>query len=64
MENSRFMRAEDVRIALGVSESMAYRVIRQLNKEMASKGFHVVTGRVSRKYFEESYYGVAPEGSR
>ena len=33
----------------------------ELNKELEAKGYHTVTGRVSRKYFEESYYGVIPE---
>ena len=46
---------------LGVSDGMSYRIIRELNRELEAKGFHTVHGRVSRKYFEESYYGVTHE---
>jgi hypothetical protein len=61
MEQTLFMRAPEVMEVLGVSDGMAYRIIRELNKELEAKGYHTVTGRVSRKYFEESYYGVIPE---
>ncbi len=44
---------------LGVSDGMAYRIIRQLNEELEAKGFHTVAGRVSRQYFEECYYGIS-----
>ncbi|SEA20122.1 hypothetical protein SAMN02745687_02125 [Lachnospiraceae bacterium NK3A20] len=50
---------EEVREELGVSTAKAYQIIRQLNHEMEQKGFHTVRGKVSRKYFEESFYGVA-----
>ena len=42
----------------GVSESMAYRIIRQLNKELKEKGYITVAGRVSRKYYQERTYGL------
>ena len=32
-----------------------------LNKELADKGYMVIPGRVSRKYFEERFYGVVNE---
>ncbi|MBP3241284.1 MAG: hypothetical protein J6M92_12180 [Oribacterium sp.] len=56
-EETRMMNAEDVRKALGVSQSKAYKIIKQLNKEMKEKGFHTICGRVSKKYFSESFYG-------
>ena len=46
---------------LGVSDGKAYGIIRQLNKELESRGFHTVTGRVSRQYFEECFYGITGE---
>ena len=61
MEQKSFMRAAEIMEVLGVSDGMAYRIIRELNRELETKGFHTVHGRVSRKYFEESYYGVTPE---
>lgn len=61
MEQKSFMRAAEIMEVLGVSDGMAYRIIRELNCELEAKGFHTVHGRVSRKYFEESYYGVTHE---
>ena len=61
MEHKSFMRAAEIMEVLGVSDGMAYRIIRELNRELEAKGFHTVHGRVSRKYFEESYYGVTHE---
>ena len=43
---------------LEVSDSYAYRLIRQLNAELEQKGFVVVKGKISRKYFEERVYGM------
>ncbi len=56
-EEKRFMNAEEVSDVLGVSMSKAYKVIRQLNKEMQAKGFYTISGRVSTKYFAECFYG-------
>ena len=41
-----------------VANSYAYRLIRQLNAELEQKGFVVVKGKISRKYFEERVYGM------
>lgn len=43
---------------LSVSEPKAYSIVRELNKELSDKGYMVLPGRVSRKYFEERFYGV------
>lgn len=61
MEQKTFLRAAEIMEILGVSDGMAYRIIRELNKELELKGYHTVHGRVSRKYFEESFYGVDME---
>ena len=54
MEQKSFMRAAEIMEVLGVSDGMAYRIIRELNRELEAKGFHTVHGRARRKYFEES----------
>ena len=57
MENvARFMNAKDVAEYLGVSESMAYRIIQQLNAELKSHGYITIAGRVSRVFFEQKVY--------
>lgn len=58
MENNMFVNAAMVADDFGVSESMAYRIIRQLNKELKEKGYITVAGRVSRKYNQERTYGL------
>ena len=59
MPSNNFMRVQDVAEELGVSESYAYKIIRQLNKELDKKGIITISGRVNRKYFfERLCYGI------
>ena len=61
MKNN-FMKVEDVAEELKVSESHAYKIMRQLNKELREKGLLTVSGRLSRKYFlERTCYGAVAE---
>jgi predicted transcriptional regulator len=48
-----FMKVEDVAEELGVSKSYAYKIVQKLNAELAEQGYLTISGRVSRKYFEE-----------
>jgi ribosomal protein S25 len=57
MENKRYLTASDVAAFMGVSLAMAYKIIRRLNEELAAMGYLVVSGRVSRSYFEKKIYG-------
>ena len=36
---------------LGVSRGKAYKIIQQLNEELKSKGYVIIAGKCSRKYF-------------
>lgn len=56
-----FITVKEIGEVLGVSESRSYGIVRDLNKELADKGYMVIHGRVSRKYFEERFYGVVNE---
>ncbi len=58
MEKSRFITSSEVAEELGVSKSFAYKVVRQLNDELRTKGFMIVSGKVSRMYYEEKFYGL------
>ncbi len=53
--------ADEIIEELGVSKSYAYKLIKTMNKELEAKGYTVVSGRVSRKYFEEQFYGMTTE---
>jgi len=53
-----FVRAEEVAGALGISKPYAYKLVREMNDELKQKGFLTIPGRVSRRYFEEKFYGL------
>ena len=57
-ENTLFVTAEIVAKDLGVSKPFAYKLVRQMNDELNAKGYLTVAGRVSRKYYEERFYGL------
>ena len=58
MGEKMFMRVEEVVESVDVSRPYAYKLIRQLNKELKSKGRITIAGRIDRKYFCEKFYGV------
>ena len=55
MEENRFMRVGDVEKELQISKSNAYKIIKALNDELEARGFMVVSGRVSRAFFEKKF---------
>ena len=57
-----YMRAQEVADELGVSVAYAYKVIRTLNKELASKGYIILQGRIDRRFFHEKMYATKDEG--
>jgi len=57
MAERMFMRADEVAEVLDVSKPYAYKLIRQMNRELLEKGCVVIAGRVDRKYFYNSFYG-------
>lgn len=56
MESKAYIRANELAVILGISVSRAYRIIHDLNEELASSGYLVVSGRIPKKYFEERWY--------
>ena len=58
MTNQLFIHANEVAVALVVSKAYAYKVVRDLNKELKEKGFITIAGKVNRIYFEERIYGL------
>ncbi|MBR9954463.1 hypothetical protein KE531_12725 [Eubacteriaceae bacterium Marseille-Q4139] len=56
--SKQILNVKDVMAALEVSESKAYGIIKQLNGELAEKGYITIPGKVSKVYFEEKLYGV------
>lgn len=59
MENDNlFMSAEDIAKITGMSEQYAYKLIKQLNRELEQKGYFTIRGRIRKQYFEERFYGI------
>lgn len=48
----------DVGTLLHCSSSHAYRVIRDLNKELAKGGYLVVAGKIPKAYLEQKLFGL------
>ena len=59
MQKNFLMTANEVMDELGISRAFAYRLMQRMNRELEEKGFTVINGKVSRKYFEEQFYGMA-----
>lgn len=61
MDEKKFLRVDDVAQELSISRSYAYKIVKKLNAELAEQGYLTISGRVSRKYFEEKLcYGARP----
>ena len=58
MSRERFVKAEELANDLGVSKPFAYKLIREMNEELQKQGFITISGRVSRQFFEEKFYGL------
>ncbi|MDB0441003.1 hypothetical protein C4R89_15975 [Clostridioides difficile] len=54
--NSGYYKVEEVAELLDVAESTAYRVIRDLNKELKKKGYYTFAGKVPKTYLEERFF--------
>ena len=62
MEKSMFLTVKEVAALLNISDSYAYKIMRQLNDELKQKGIITISGRVNRRYFMERLdYGLAYE---
>lgn len=53
---SKLYTAKEVAIILGVSRSTAYREIKCLNAELEAQGYITITGKISKRFFNERAY--------
>lgn len=58
LKNTILMNAQEVAEALGVSKASAYKMIHVWNEKLQKLGYTTVSGRISRKYFQEQFYGL------
>lgn len=54
---NKFIRVKEVAEELQVSIPYAYKIIKMLNDELKAQGFMTISGRVSREYFYQRFFG-------
>lgn len=63
MENY-MLGAKEIAEALNVSTSQAYKLIREINKELGESGYIVINGRIPKAFVEKKFYGYGVAESR
>jgi transposase len=58
MEQKIFYTAEEVAEMFGISRSHAYKMIREMNTELAAQGYLTFSGKVSCQYLKQKVYGL------
>ena len=58
MSKNLFIRVDDMVNELQISKPYAYKLMRKMNEELKKKGFMTISGRVSRQFYEEKFYGL------
>lgn len=51
--------AQEVADEMDVSLGYAYKILRQLNKELANEGYITVSGKVPRAFWEKKFFGYS-----
>ena len=63
MNEKIYYSAADIAAMLGVSTGKAYKILREMNKDLADKGFLTIAGKIPVEYFKERWYGGKKEVS-
>lgn len=58
----QYLTAKEISEAMGVSESKAYGIIREMNKELRTEGYLTVSGKVPVAFFKKKYFGFEEVG--
>lgn len=61
MNEKIYYSAADIAAMLGVSTGKAYKILREMNKDLADKGFLTIAGKIPVEYFKERWYGATKE---
>lgn len=63
MKETIFMTAQEVADLLGVSKGLAYKIIKDMNKQLQNEGYITISGKINRAYFNEKIYEGRDYGS-
>lgn len=58
MQSCLYYTAQEVMELLGVSRAKAYKLVKELNDELAAKGYIVTAGKIPKKFLAERLYGM------
>lgn len=58
MAQSLYYTVNEVMEILGVSRAKAYKVVKELNEELAAQGYIVTAGKIPKKFLAERLYGM------
>ena len=61
MDEKIYYSAADIAAMLGVSTGKAYKILREMNKDLADKGFLTIAGKIPVEYFKARWYGATKE---
>lgn len=61
MSEKIYYSATEIATMLGISMGEAYKILREMNAELASKGFLTISGKIPVEYFKEKWYGASKE---
>ena len=61
MNEKLYYNAADIAAMLGISMGKSYKILREMNNELSSKGFLTIAGKIPVAYFKEKWYGAAKE---
>ena len=53
MVNKKFLTVDEVAEEMSISKSYAYKIVKQLNKELNQLGYVTVAGRINTNYFQK-----------
>ncbi len=59
MNEKLYYNASDIAEMLGVSMGKSYKILREMNKDLADRGFLTIAGKIPVEYFREKWYGAA-----
>ena len=55
---AQYITATEVAEIMGISRSKSYQIIRELNKELKSMGYHTIAGKCPIQFFKQKFYGL------
>ena len=61
MNEKLYYNAADIATMLGISMGKSYKILREMNRDLAGRGFLTIAGKIPVEYFREKWYGAAKE---